>query len=209
MPHSPFEVILIFPCAETWMIRSRFFWVHTIVLTCCFLIAGNPDCHGQARLTSLAGEPLAVSDLMTTELTVVIFMSPECPLCENYSASLKQLRSVFSENEVSFVGVFSGSWYTSEEIIRFMARYQPPVTAVMDVDYILKHRFAASVTPEAVLIKAPGEIMYQGKIDNWIVSLGKKRTVVTEYYLRDAIKACLLGTRPEVSQTEPVGCFIE
>lgn len=136
-------------------------------------------------------------------------MSPECPLCENYSATLKTLRPMFPEEEVSFIGVFSGNWYSAEEIIRFMARYQPPVQPVLDPSYSLQQHYEATVTPEAVVVSDSGEIIYQGKIDNWIVSLGKKRTVVTEHYLRDALTSWSEGEYPEVRQTEAVGCFIE
>ncbi|MDP5172296.1 MAG: redoxin domain-containing protein [Bacteroidia bacterium] len=147
--------------------------------------------------------------LHSSAYTVFIFLSPECPLCENYSATLKTLRAQFPEEEVSFVGIFSGQWYSRDEIQHFLARYQPPVKVVLDPRYQLQALFQATVTPEAVVVNRSGKVEYQGKIDNWIVSLGKKRTVVNQLYLQDALAALLKGEEPAIRQTEAVGCFIE
>lgn len=163
----------------------------------------------QSGIQSWNGQELSAEDLWTSELTVFLFLSPECPLCENYSATLKTLRSEFDEEQVAFVGIFSGEWYSKEEITTFLARYQPPVTPILDPTYQLQQLFSATVTPEAVVTNDEGEVLYQGKIDNWIVSLGKKRTVVNQYYLRDALNALLDGHNPEIAKTEPIGCFIE
>lgn len=163
----------------------------------------------QKAIQSWSGVELSPEELWTSELTVFLFLSPECPLCENYSATLKVLRSEFDEEEVAFVGIFSGEWYSKEEITTFLARYQPPVTPILDPGFRLQQFFSATVTPEAVVTNDQGEILYQGKIDNWIVSLGKKRTVVNQYYLRDALRSLLEGRNPEIAKTEPIGCFIE
>lgn len=160
-------------------------------------------------IKSWNGDELNPEDLWATELTVFLFLSPECPLCENYSATLKALRPDFDEEQVAFVGIFSGEWYSKEEITAFLARYQPPVIPILDPAYELQTLFSATVTPEVVVTNDEGEILYQGKIDNWIVSLGKKRTIVNQYYLRDALRSLLDGQNPEIAKTEPIGCFIE
>lgn len=179
-------------------------------LSLMFVVAlSAPTLWAQTGVKSWSGQPLSNDELWETELTVFLFLSPECPLCENYSATLKTLRSEFDEEQVAFVGIFSGEWYSKEEITTFLARYQPPVTPILDPTYQLQQLFSATVTPEAVVTNDEGEVLYQGKIDNWIVSLGKKRTVVNQYYLRDALRSLLQGQTPEFVKTEPIGCFIE
>lgn len=49
---------------------------------------------------------------------------------------------------------------------------------------------------------------YAGKIDNGFENIGKKRQVVTEHYLRDALESILLQKEIEIKETQPVGCFI-
>ncbi len=154
-------------------------------------------------------EPRHAGTLTSSRYQALLFMSPECPLCENYSATLRSLRTEFSAEQVTFVGVFSGEWYSREDIISFLARFQAPVRVLYDPDYHLKTLYKATVTPEVVVIDREGRVQYQGKIDNWVVALGKKRTQTTEFYLRDALLALIAGREPVIRQTEPVGCFIE
>lgn len=174
-----------------------------------FLILCSAPGIARSQIQNWNGADIRVAQLWQTELTVFIFLSPECPLCENYSATLKTLRTEFDTERVAFIGIFSGEWYSREEITAFLARYHPPVTPILDPGYELQQQFSASVTPEVVVTNNIGEVLYQGKIDNWIVSLGKKRTVVNQYYLRDALRSLLVGQTPEISHTEPIGCFIE
>ncbi len=183
--------------------------IRASMATVLFMISGATSLLAQNSVTAWNGQELSMNELHASPFTVFLFLSPECPLCENYSATLKTLRSEFDPEEVAFVGIFSGEWYSREEITTFLARYQPPVTPVLDPDYKLQELFSATVTPEAVVTNKEGDVLYQGKIDNWIVSLGKKRTVVNQYYLRDALNALLAGQNPEIAKTEPIGCFIE
>lgn len=184
-------------------VMYRFFLLSFLLL--CSSLPGQ----AQSSLSSWDGQPISLSSLWEAEFTVFVFLSPECPLCENYSATLKTLRSEVDPTRVAFIGIFSGEWYSREEITGFLARYQPPVTPILDPAYQLQQHFSATVTPEVVVTNREGEVMYQGKIDNWIVSLGKKRTVVNQYYLRDALRSLLSGEQPVISNTEPIGCFIE
>jgi hypothetical protein len=52
-------------------------------------------------------------------------------------------------------------------------------------------------------------VIYQGRIDNWAYELGKKRKVITEYNLKDALTSVLLNKPISVSKTKAVGCYIE
>jgi hypothetical protein len=54
-----------------------------------------------------------------------------------------------------------------------------------------------------------GKLIYQGLLDNWAISLGKKRKHASEHYLADALEAIKNGNDPEVSFTKAVGCIIE
>jgi thiol-disulfide isomerase/thioredoxin len=143
------------------------------------------------------------------EAHVYVFLSPECPLCENYSLTLNQLRKQFPERQVRFFGVFSGTYYSSETIAAYLSTYKPAVEPLLDPGYVIKSHFQAKVTPEVFVVDGTGGTVYSGKIDNWAIALGKKRQVVTEFYLRDALRAHLAGQAPAVRRTEPVGCFIQ
>lgn len=79
---------------------------------------------------------------------------------------------------------------------------------LIDRDRTIAGRAKASVTPEAVLVDARGEIRYRGRIDNRYVDLGKPRRVVTVHDLREALDAVLAGKPVPHPETTALGCHI-
>ncbi len=80
---------------------------------------------------------------------------------------------------------------------------------LIDADMELTEELNATVTPQAFLIADNGDMLYSGKIDNWVNALGKKKLEVSETYLRDAILASLENKEANPKSTEPIGCLIE
>jgi hypothetical protein len=52
-------------------------------------------------------------------------------------------------------------------------------------------------------------VIYSGKIDNWFEDIGKRRTIITEFYLQDALNSVIRHREPAIKETKPVGCFID
>jgi len=141
--------------------------------------------------------------------TAFIFISPECPLCENYSTTLNNLEKQYNKSGIELIGVIPGKFYKPKQVKEFLNQYNLSIEALMDEAYALCSYFNAKVTPEVFLINQNGDTVYEGKIDNWMYKLGIKRTRITEYYLQDAIDAILNETGIIISKTEAVGCIIE
>ncbi|TAE49379.1 MAG: hypothetical protein EAZ89_14280 [Bacteroidetes bacterium] len=160
-------------------------------------------------LTHIDGAPFQMTQVGKQPLSVFFFLSPECPLCENYSLTINQLRKLFPKEKLVFYGVFPGKFYSKEQIQTYLTTYSPQVTPLLDPDYQLKKAFGARVTPEVFLLNSASSLLYSGKIDNWVFALGKKRVHVTEFYLRDAISAALAGRQIEITHVDAIGCFIE
>ncbi|MEM7374038.1 MAG: redoxin domain-containing protein [Bacteroidota bacterium] len=160
-------------------------------------------------LEQLDSTKFPMSQLKEKPISVIFFLSPECPLCENYSLTIRTLREQFSDDSVAFYGIFSGKYFSRELIQTYLATYNPQVIPLLDPTYQTKTLLEANVTPEAFVIDALGTQLYRGSIDNWIPALGKKRTVITRHYLRDVLHASLTGDEIPYTQTKAVGCFIE
>lgn len=160
-------------------------------------------------METLAGKTTSLEAVENNPLSVFFFLAPECPLCENYALTITQLRERFPAEEVAFYGIFAGYTYSHAEIAAYLARFDLPVKALRDPDYRLTQFLQARVTPEAVLVDANGTVQYQGKIDNWIATLGKKRLQVSRHYLADAIESVRSGQPVAIPQTTAVGCLIE
>jgi peroxiredoxin len=141
-------------------------------------------------------------------LRVYLFLSETCPICQQSTPEIRRVQAAFPA--VVFLGVFPSIESTGKTRAAFAEKYRLSFPLVADSARIRTTRFRASVTPEVVVTDASGSrIWYQGRIDNAFAALGKRRTVVTETYLYQALQAISKGQKPHPSRVEPLGCLIE
>ena len=166
------------------------------------------------KFTQLTGDnyyaiPVKSIDL-EGEYRIFIFMSPECPLSENYTKTLLSLSRNYIDQKVRFYLVFPGKFYPKGEIEVFLKRYRIPHEMVIyDPEYRFRDYFEATITPESFLTDIGGRILYRGGIDNWAITLGKQRQVITAHYLSDAIDSAIKNEKIKNPKTRAVGCIIE
>jgi thiol-disulfide isomerase/thioredoxin len=140
------------------------------------------------------------------ELLVIAFLSPECPLCKNYSSKLISLKNKYV-NEADFLGIIPGS-FDADEVVEFQKEYMPSWQIVKDTSLQLTQYLEGEVTPEVIVINSKsGRLVYKGAIDDWVVSLGKTKNRVSNFYLDVAINN-FLNDKPAIPFTRPVGCLI-
>ena len=80
----------------------------------------------------------------------------------------------------------------------------------MKTDYFktLTNKFGVEVTPTAVIFDhRNNEILYKGRIDDEFISIGKRKSVITNYDLKDALEALVLSKEYQ-KNTQAVGCLI-
>jgi peroxiredoxin len=140
---------------------------------------------------------------------ILYFISPECPLCENYTVTLRNSIPEYRAKGFVPLGVVSGEYYTPAEVQDFLTKYQLDLEVIMDNEIGLANHFDASITPEVVLLDSTGRPRYRGAIDNWAISLGQKRQKITAHYLREAVRQYEAGKPVDPQLTKAVGCFIE
>ncbi|GAB3742689.1 redoxin domain-containing protein [Spirosoma lituiforme] len=140
-------------------------------------------------------------------LLAVVFLSPECPLCQQYTRTLNQLQRQYA-TELTIVGVFPGKAYSSAECQQFKSTYQLDFTLLMDRSRRLSSALGATTTPEVFLFDQQRSILYAGAIDDWVVSLGRTRNKADKTYLADAIAATKSGYPVSVARTTAIGCLI-
>lgn len=141
--------------------------------------------------------------------SVLVFLSPDCPISQKYTLTLKNLHKEFEEKRIHFYAVFAGNYYTDSEIEKFKNKYQLAFNIIRDRNFELVKKTGATITPEVFLLDENLQIVYSGAIDNWYVSLSKKRSVITEHYLKEALTQWLEEREILVKKTEAVGCIIE
>lgn len=148
-----------------------------------------------------------LTEKRTKPLTLFVFLSPECPLCKNYSNKLNDLNKQY-QNYVTMYGVISGKAYSTAAVKEFIQQYNIQFPLLIDHDKKLTAYLHASVTPQAILLNDKIELVYKGAIDNWAVSLGKQRVKTTQNFLNDALQQSLLHQTVLIKRTKAVGCII-
>jgi peroxiredoxin len=176
------------------------------VICCCFffltLHAQQPD----IKLKTIEGKSFSLSAL-NKKLTAIVFLSPDCPLSQNYSLVLNDIQKT-RKDVLQIVGVFPGMNYSNSEIVAFKNKYAIDFVLVRDHKEALVKYTHATITPEVFLYDSKAVLLYKGAIDDWAISLGKKKRQADHHYLRDAIENFLQHKEVSPSETKAVGCFI-
>jgi len=141
------------------------------------------------------------------EHTVLMFIAPDCPLCMTLSTPFSELSEKYTD--IQFLAIYSGKHYEPMEINMFATETKLRPRIFRDYDYEVAHQLGASVTPEFFLIDSSATILYQGMMDDRILTLGSYKQQWDKHYLVDAIDAVLAGNKPELATTEAVGCVLE
>ncbi len=142
--------------------------------------------------------------------TVYVFLLETCPICQSATPELIKLYQDYSKQGVEFVGLFPNGKMSNEGTIeQFNAKYKLPFELRLDTDQEIAQSLGATITPQVYVVRnSDKQILYSGRIDNSFESLGKRRRVVTEHNLAQALEN-IIQSKPAVpAQTDAVGCFI-
>ena len=139
---------------------------------------------------------------------VCMFIAPDCPLSQSYVQSFMDLSKQY-EDDFQFFGVLPGTLFSNEEVQLFIDSFEFALPMVQDPNHHLTKKWKATVTPEFILFDTSSLALYSGAIDNWAISLAKKRLEPSQFYLEEAINAYLQHKPITTPRTRPVGCYIE
>ena len=139
---------------------------------------------------------------------VLLFVQTDCPISNRYAPTIARLHARFESQGVAFYLVYPDRREDADAIRRHGREYDLPGQALRDVQHVLVKRVGATVTPEAVVLGARGNIVYRGRIDDRYTALDQVRPQPTRNDLANAIEAALAGRPADQSDTEAIGCFI-
>lgn len=160
-----------------------------------------------AGCTSSGPNPITLL-LREHKAIAIVFLAPDCPLSQNYTPTLNELRTQFQPGVIEFYGVFSGK-AAAAGAREFAETYGLQFPILSDADLKIADFLDASTTPEVFVLDQAGRTLYSGAIDNRAPELGQRRVVITEKYLHDALRNFSEGKAVGTVRTRPVGCFIE
>lgn len=145
----------------------------------------------------------------TIKANVYVFLSPECPLCKSYTSTINELYSLYQSKGFNFIGVITGTQFSTYCIEEFKNRYHLKPTFVIDANKKITNQLKATITPEVVVVGTNGYTLYSGRIDDWAYALGKKRKNITDHNLLNVLEDILHARPIKKPKTTAIGCYIE
>jgi thiol-disulfide isomerase/thioredoxin len=141
-------------------------------------------------------------------LNLFVFLSPECPLCKNYTTVLNKISKDFPADSFVIIGIVSGQTYSSGEVNSFKKEFSVDFQLFIDPVKKLTNYLQATITPEVILINEKGKLIYRGAIDDWVTDLGKNKIRPEKEYLRQAVTQYINHQPISIKKTKPKGCYI-
>ena len=160
------------------------------------------------RLADTAGGVHTERELASASAVVLFFLAPECPISQGYVPEMNRIAQAYAARGVRVYGVQSDLAASDAEVSRHVTDYKYAFPILIDRQQVLVAHTGATVTPEAVLMTRGGAMLYRGRIDNRIVTIGIRRPQATRFDLRSAVDATLAGHAPAFTRTTAIGCSI-
>lgn len=180
-----------------------------LTLITAVLLLWNMKTAAQFALKNMQGDPINIFSGNPSRYTVLVFMLPDCPACQSYVPILSRLNRKYGSRSIRFIGVFAGRFSKPSDMADFQSTYKPSFPLVVDSDHALIKKLGVTVAPEAVVIDVSFNKLYSGRIDDWMYSIGKKKTVIRKHDLAKALEELQHGSAISTKKTTPIGCIIE
>ena len=171
-----------------------------------FLLAALPA--GGAGFRDIDGIERALPTAPGSKATAVYFVTHDCPISNRYAPEIRRICDEYAAAGLRCVMAYVDPTLDEARIRRHRQEYGGGPPAVLDRNHELVALAGATVTPEAAVFDASGELAYLGRIDNLYASLGTPRRQPTQRDLRDALDEVLAGKPASRARTKAVGCFI-
>jgi len=158
---------------------------------------------GDFRVMDLNGDPSTFAQLKG-DVTVVAFISAQCPVSNSYNERMKALYADYSAKGVHFLFLNANSTETAEAVAEHARSHGFAFPVYKDADNVVADRFDAQHTPETYVINSSGTIVYHGSIDD-----SQDPSHIQHQWLRQALDEVLAGQPVERSETKAFGCSIK
>ncbi len=140
--------------------------------------------------------------------TVLVFVTTDCPISNRYTPEVKRIAREYADAGVRTWLVYPVPGDTPGKIRAHAAAFDLDLPIVRDTARSLVSRTGVTVTPEAAVYTADGEMAYRGRIDDRYVAFGVDRPQPTTRDLEESLAAITHGGPITPRTTRAIGCFL-
>lgn len=161
------------------------------------------------QVNTIDKETVSNIDIENAKLSAIVFLAPGCPLSEASILELNKLHQKYGANNYQTYVCITGTLFSTEEIKAFVDTFGIQFKVLVDSNAFLMNELGATITPEYYLLDRDAQIVYRGAIDDRAFDNEYVRPSISINYADSAIAQYLYGKSIKISQTKPVGCYIE
>jgi peroxiredoxin len=151
-----------------------------------------------------SGKDVDLKSAAGKKATVLMFVSTQCPVSNNYNERMVALAKDYSGKGVSFLGINSNRQEAVDEIAGHAKESGFTFPVLKDTGNVKADEFGAKVTPEVYVYDADWKLRYHGRIDD-----KQKVSEVSSKDLAAALDAVIAGKEVPVAETKAFGCTIK
>ena len=162
----------------------------------------------EVRLDDVNGKMQRVIAADERKATVLFFVLHDCPVANSYAPEISRIAEEYAARGVRCFVVYAEADLPAREAKQHAKDYAYRCPALIDSDHFLVSLAKATVTPEAAIFSATGDLIYRGRIDDRAVRPGLKKPEPEVRDLRTALDDLLDGRLKTPRFTKAVGCYI-
>ena len=137
-------------------------------------------------------------------VTVVLFMSAECPMSRDYEDRLAALWREFAGRGVAWLAVAPNVNESDQQVKKMTGEAPLPFPVYRDAKMAAVDTLGATMTPVAIVIDAKGAVRYRGAIDD-----ARNPARVKHRWVSEALESVLAGRAVEHGEGRGLGCAIK
>lgn len=161
-------------------------------------------------LWAKSSKPFSLQEMDRSQGVCMFIVGTDCPISNAYAPELARIVSDFEPRGIRFYLVYSVRGLSTDAALRHASEYGLKGEVILDSNLEVAQALRATRMPEAIVLPATGEAVYQGRIDDRYPAPGaKRREHPTSFDLRDALQAYTSGKPVKTSRTPSVGCPLD
>jgi hypothetical protein len=121
---------------------------------------------------------------------------------------MNRIQKEYAARDIAFYAVEADTTIADGDVRKHALDFAVSFPMLIDKKQTLVRMTGATATPEVAVLSNKGNVLYLGRIDNRVEDFDKRRNVITEHDLKDALDAVLAGRSVRHAPANVVGCAI-
>jgi hypothetical protein len=171
--------------------------------------AADENTYPQESLPNSAGGDFSLPKARGQAATVLVCLSVECPISNEYIPTLNRLAEHFGPLGVNLISINPAAGQSLREMADYARDYKLAFPFLKDAGGKISRRLQFNITPEVCVFDAAGKAVYRGRIDDRYRARGGAAGAIVSADLERALDEIIAGKPVTNPRTKSVGCPLQ